>query len=71
MRLAVLASLMVLSLAACGDSGTPSSHDAHKEGVPSADAIPRTPSPPGAKVWLIEPKDGAVVKNPIYCPVRR
>jgi len=66
MRLAFVATLLALSLAACGDTGTPSSHGApHKEGAPSAGAIPRTPSPPGAKVFLIEPKDGAVVKNPI------
>jgi hypothetical protein len=64
MRHTLLATLVVLSLAACGDSGTPS-HEAHKEGAPSSDAIPRTPSPPGAKVWLIEPEEGAVVKNPI------
>jgi hypothetical protein len=65
MRHALAATFLVLSLAACGDNATPSHEEAHKEGAPSADAIPRTPSPPGAKVWLIEPKDGAVVKNPI------
>jgi hypothetical protein len=27
--------------------------------------MPRTPSPPGAKVYLIEPKDGATVKGPV------
>ncbi len=61
MRHTLFATLVVLSLAACGDNSTPS-HDAHKEGAPSADAIPRTPSPAGAKVWLIEPADGAVVR---------
>ncbi len=68
MRRALAVTLVVLSLAACGDSSTPStdaSHETHKEGAPSADALPRTPSPAGAKVWLIEPNDGAVVKNPV------
>jgi hypothetical protein len=67
MRLAFAVTLLALSLTACGDSNpTPAApHEAHKEGAPSADAIPRTPSPAGAKVWLIEPADGAVVKNPI------
>jgi hypothetical protein len=65
MRRAFVATLMVLSLAACGDSSTPSNDHVHKEGAPAADASGRSPSPPGAKVWIIEPKDGATVKNPI------
>jgi hypothetical protein len=59
---AFAASLLVLTLAACGDSSTPSHEEKH---APAADASGRTPSPPGAKVFLIEPKDGATVKNPI------
>ena len=27
--------------------------------------IPRTPSPPGARVYFIEPKDGALIKGPV------
>jgi hypothetical protein len=65
MRLALVATLMVLSLAACGDSSTPSHGDAHKEGAPATDAGDRSPSLPAAKVWISEPKDGATVKNPI------
>ncbi len=65
MRSAFAATLFVLTLAACGDNSTPAPHEAHKEGMPSADGITRTPSPPGAKVFIIEPKDGATVKNPI------
>jgi len=65
MRPILAATLVVLSLVACGDSGTPAQEEAHKEGAPSAEAIPRTPSPAGAKVWLIEPADGAVVKGPV------
>jgi hypothetical protein len=67
MRRAFVATLFALSLAACGDSSTPKTeapHEAHKEGSPSAEAIPRTPSPAGAKAWLIEPIDGATVKSP-------
>ena len=65
MHRAFVATLMVLSLAACGESSTPSNDHVHKEGTPTADAAGRTPSPPGAKVWIIEPKDGATVKNPV------
>jgi hypothetical protein len=59
---AFAATLLVLSLAACGDNSAPSHDEKH---APAADASGRTPSPPGAKVFLIEPKDGATVKNPI------
>ncbi len=65
MRRAIAATFIVLSLASCGDNSTPAHGEAHKEGTPAAGAIPRTPSPPGAKVFIIEPKDGATVKNPI------
>lgn len=67
MRRAFAATLFALSLAACGDNSTPSGahEDVHKEGAPTAETMARTPSPPGAKAFLIEPKDGATVKNPI------
>ncbi|HEY7670061.1 MAG TPA: DUF4399 domain-containing protein [Hyphomicrobium sp.] len=54
MRRAIAATLIVLSLAACGDESakTPAAGD-------------RTPSPPGAKVMILEPADGATVKNPV------
>lgn len=64
MRSALAATLFVLTLAACGDNSTPATHEAHKEGLPS-EGFARTPSPPGAKVFILEPKDGATVKNPI------
>src|SRR6202008_891185 len=31
----------------------------------AAAALPRTPSPPGAEVYIISPKDGAKVKSPV------
>ncbi len=31
----------------------------------SADALPKTPSPKGARVYIISPKDGATVKSPV------
>jgi len=65
MRLAVAATLAVLTLAACGESESPSHAEVHNEGTPAAAVLERTPSPAGAKVWLIEPVDGAVLKNPI------
>ena len=71
MRRAFAATLFVLSLAACGDNSTPAQHEAHNEGATSADAMGRTPSPSGAKVFIVEPKDGATVKNPDHREVRR
>jgi hypothetical protein len=66
MRRAFVATLMVLSLAACGDNtSTPAHNEVHKEGAPTTETMVRTPSAPGAKVFLVEPKDGATVKNPI------
>jgi predicted small lipoprotein YifL len=64
MKRITAAMLLVLSLAACGDNGQPASKDKAAP-APAADTSGRTPSPPGAKVFLIEPKDGATVKNPI------
>ena len=35
-------------------------------GAPTAAAaLPRTPAPAGAEVYIISPKDGAVVRNPV------
>jgi len=31
----------------------------------AADALPKTPSPKGARVYIISPKDGATVKSPV------
>jgi hypothetical protein len=62
MRRALAATFIVLSLAACGDNGTPASKD---KAAPAPEASARTPSPPGAKVFILEPKDGAVVKSPV------
>ena len=60
MKRALLATFIVLSLAACGDNGQPASKD---KAAPASEASARTPSPAGAKVSILEPKDGAVVKS--------
>ena len=62
MKRALLATVIVLSLAACGDNGQPASKD---KAAPASEAGARTPSPAGAKVSILEPKDGAVVKGPV------
>lgn len=31
----------------------------------AADTLPKTPSPKGARVYIISPKDGATVKSPV------
>lgn len=62
MRRAIAATLIVLSLAACGDNGQPASKD---NAAPAPEASARTPSPAGAKVMILEPKDGAVLKSPV------
>ncbi len=61
MRRALAATFIVLSLAACGDNGQPAS----KDKAPAPEASARTPSPAGAKVTILEPKDGATVKSPV------
>ncbi len=33
--------------------------------APGAAALPRTPAPPGAKVYIISPRDGATVTSPV------
>ncbi len=81
MRRALAATLLVLSLAACGDNSSKTS-EAKKEATPAAEssgapaavaeksapapeASDRTPSPAGAKVSILEPADGATVKSPV------
>lgn len=49
MKSAIAATLIALSLAACGQESE----------------MKRTPSPAGAKVFFIEPADGATVTNPV------
>ena len=49
MKSAIAATLVALSLAACGQESE----------------MKRTPSPAGAKVFFIEPADGATVTNPV------
>jgi hypothetical protein len=62
MKHALLVMLVALSLAACGDNSS-SPQQAKKEAAPTADG--RTPSPAGAKVTILEPKDKATVKSPV------
>jgi predicted small lipoprotein YifL len=73
MKRAILATLVALSLAACGDSGSPAKKDADNgasttvemKDAPKPGEEGRTPSPAGAKVFITEPKDGATVKSPV------
>jgi len=79
MKRAIVAALLVLSLAACGDKGSstamkeaPKPETAMKAPAPAADktaaeekAVQRTPSPAGAKVFFILPADGATVHSPV------
>lgn len=78
MRREIIATLLVLSLAACGDSGTstseadkgapePMAEAASETAPPAADtaASGRTPSPEGARVFFILPKDGDIVRSPV------
>lgn len=65
MRLAIAATFLVLSLAACGDDSSKTS-EAAKEAAPAPEAASdRTPSPPGARVMILEPADNATVKSPV------
>lgn len=82
MKLAIAATLLVLSLAACGDDSSKTAEETKPEAAPTeaasetpapmaekaapaSESSDRTPSPPGAKVMIIEPADGATVSNPI------
>jgi hypothetical protein len=70
MKRAIVAALAVLSLAAC-DSGTPTPDtptpvaEAPAGKTSAEPTVTRTPSPPGAKAFFIEPQDGATVKSPL------
>ena len=63
MKRALAAMLLVLSLAACGDNGQPSSKDKAAP-APAADTGGRTPSPAGAKVFL-EPQAGQLLSDKV------
>jgi Domain of unknown function (DUF4399) len=79
MRRALAASLLVLSLAACGDDSSKTGEktaEAMKpeatseapmaeKAAPAPEASDRTPSPAGAKVMILEPTNGATVKSPV------
>jgi Domain of unknown function (DUF4399) len=77
MKREFFAALSVLALVACGDSGT-STSETEKAPEPMAetametpaashesDASARTPSPDGAKVFILNPKDGDIVRSPV------
>ena len=81
MRRAIVAALIVLSLAACGDDSSntaetkPEAAPAEaatetpatmaETAAPAPESADRTPSAPGARVMILEPADGATVKSPI------
>ena len=59
-------------LAACSKSSETSppataaaDHAAHPAGTTPATALPRTPAPPGARVFIVSPKDGETVSSPV------
>jgi hypothetical protein len=58
MKRAIAALLLALPLAACGEGSPPPAKDAPA-------AVGRTKSPAGAKVFFIEPSDGAEVTSPV------
>jgi hypothetical protein len=74
MRKTLLPALGVLSLfAACGgdtaDEPTAMPEAAPADAAPAeeaAAALPRTPSPEGARVFFISPADGDTVTNPVH-----
>ena len=40
-------------------------HATHPAEAPAAAALPRTPAPAGAKVFIVSPKDGETVSSPV------
>jgi hypothetical protein len=72
MKRAIAAALLALSLAACGDDSQKTSETTAEapapvaeQSAPAPESSDRTPSPPGAKVMILEPADGATVKTPV------
>ena len=68
MRTLIVAALvLVASLASVPRAGAqaPTAAPAAAPTAAAAAALPRTPSPPGAEVYLISPKDGAKVTSPV------
>ncbi len=56
----------IFGLAACGqEASEPAATPAAAEPPPEPAALPRTPSPEGARVFFITPADGATVSSPV------
>ncbi|MBT8103834.1 MAG: DUF4399 domain-containing protein [Gammaproteobacteria bacterium] len=69
--LTILTLAPVFCLSACGPkpdntAASASEPDAAGKVVADAVALPRTPSPDGARVFFISPADGDTVSNPIH-----
>ncbi len=63
-RFLFFACIAGIGLAGCGKSDAPATAPA-QEAAPARTALQRTPSADGARVFFLEPEDGAVVKNPV------
>jgi Domain of unknown function (DUF4399) len=57
MKIACKLSLPALVLLACAGAGA---------GADEGAAMARTPSPPGARVYIVSPRDGATVHSPVH-----
>jgi len=65
-KLIVAALAAAASLAALPHAGAQSPAAAPAAAAPAAAAaLPRTPSPPGAEVYIISPRNGAKVRSPV------
>jgi hypothetical protein len=60
----IFACLVALALQSCGREETDST-TAPAASAPAAVAMPRSPAPPGATVFLITPLDGQTVSSPV------
>ena len=68
-RLIPLAAAAMFLLSACGEqvseTAAPATEAAEESAPAQPAALPRTPSPDGAKVFFITPADGDTVSNPV------
>jgi Domain of unknown function (DUF4399) len=66
MRMPALAALMLATCPCAALVGVPLALGQMPTAAPTAAAaLPRTPSAPGAEVYIISPRDGATVHNPV------
>src|SRR5690606_13486376 len=69
LRTMTASAAMLTLLMACSqapDTGASSAADATSAADTALPALPRTPAPDGARVFIVSPEDGATVSSPVH-----